>query len=183
MNKLYFSIAFWMILQGTMAQNRVNSISIETFGATNTVGINYDTRFNGNCDWGYRVGIGYCYADNSSLFSEQLIRGFGMPLEVNYLLGKKSNKLELGVGTNIGFYQVSNVRSSFFDLSSGDAKGDDVGKDNRFGYFLFANIGYRHQRPCGFVWRAGVTPSINLGDVHGLERAMFYPYIGFGWSF
>ena len=69
------------------------------------MGINYDSRFNGNSGLGYRVGIGYGYGYNSDLF-DQKINGVGVPLELNYLLGKKNSKLELGFGASLGVYQV-----------------------------------------------------------------------------
>ena len=56
-------------------------------------------------------------------------------------------------------------------------------KENRFGYFLFGNIGYRYQRTNGFMFRVGLSPSFNFGDKHGLSKSAFYPYIGLGWSF
>ena len=44
------------------------------------------------------MGIGY--GDNSGLF-DQKINGVGVPLELNYLLGKKNSKLELGFGASL----------------------------------------------------------------------------------
>lgn len=77
----------------------------ELIDLENTVGINYGSRFNGNSGLGYRVGIGYGYGYNSGLF-DQKINGVGVPLELNYLLGKKISKLELGFGASLGVYQV-----------------------------------------------------------------------------
>lgn len=84
---------------------QVHHLSIELLVAQNTVGINYDSRFRGIDGLGYRVGIGYCYSKNSGWFDER-IKGIGMPLELNYLLGKKSSKLELGFGASLGGYHV-----------------------------------------------------------------------------
>lgn len=53
----------------------------------------------------------------------------------------------------------------------------------QLGYFFFGDIGYRYQRPNGFMFRVGVSPSFNFGDKYGLNKAAFFPYIGFGWSF
>ena len=49
-----------------MAQQKVKSLSVELFGAQNTIGINYDSRLKGNSGLGYRIGIGFGYADNST---------------------------------------------------------------------------------------------------------------------
>lgn len=88
-----------------MAQQKTRNLSVELLGAQNVVGVNYDSRFDGNSGLGYRVGIGYGYGNNSGLF-DQKINGVGVPLELNYLLGKKNSKLELGFGASLGVYQV-----------------------------------------------------------------------------
>ena len=88
-----------------MAQQKTRNLSVELLGAQNIVGVNYDSRFDGNSGLGYRVGIGYGYGNNSGLF-DQKINGVGVPLELNYLLGKKNSKLELGFGASLGVYQV-----------------------------------------------------------------------------
>lgn len=67
-----------------LAQEKTRSLSVELLGAQNVVGVNYDSRFKGNSGWGYRVGIGYGYGDNSS-WIDQKISGVGVPLELNYL--------------------------------------------------------------------------------------------------
>ena len=84
---------------------KTRHISVEILGAQNTVGINYDSRFKGTYGLGYRVGIGYGYGRNSGWFDES-IKGVGVPLELNYLLGKKNSKLELGFGASLGIYRV-----------------------------------------------------------------------------
>ena len=53
----------------------------------------------------------------------------------------------------------------------------------QFSYFFFGDIGYRYQRPYGFMFRVGVSPSFNFGDKYGLKKVAFFPYIGLGWSF
>ena len=162
----------------------MRSVSLEVFGAQNTVGINYDSRFKGNDGWGWRVGLGFGYGDNSG-FIDQNIKGVGVPLEVNYLMGKKSSKLELGFGANFGFYHVKEKTGYYFPL--GDGSGDKTeyykSSDNRFGYLMFGNIGYRYQRVSGFMFRVGITPSFNFGGKNGLKKSAACPYIGLGWSF
>lgn len=88
-----------------LAQEKTRSLSVELLGAQNVVGVNYDSRFKGNSGWGYRVGIGYGYGDNSS-WIDQKISGVGVPLELNYLLGEKKSKLEVGFGASLGVYHV-----------------------------------------------------------------------------
>ena len=91
MRKIVLSLFALCCFSAVMAQQKTRSLSVELLGAQNIVGINYDSRFNGNSGLGYRVGIGY--GDNSGLF-DQKINGVGVPLELNYLLGKKISSLE-----------------------------------------------------------------------------------------
>ncbi len=170
---------------GVSAQKTVRNISVELFGAQNTVGINYDSRLKGNSGLGYRVGIGFGYGDNSSLI-DQRIKGVGVPIEMNYLLGKKRHKLEIGVGTSLGIYHVKESVWYYYQPVPPETEGHDelyTSTSNRFGYFVFGDIGYRYQRDNGFMFRAGISPSFNFGDKYGLKKSAFYPYIGLGWSF
>ncbi len=175
-----------------MAQQKTRNLSVELLGAQNTVGINYDSRFKGNSGLGYRVGIGYGYGNTSGLF-DQKINGVGVPLELNYLLGKKNSKLELGFGASLGVYQVKETIGYVENTGSypGGENTDETSPKTyfytssrtQFGYFFFGDIGYRYQRPNGFMFRVGVSPSFNFGDKYGLNKTAFFPYIGFGWSF
>lgn len=171
----------------SLAQNKTQSISLELFGAHNLVGVNYDTRFKGDTGLGYRVGVGYGYGSTSGLFvGDQTIKGVGVPVELNYLLGKKNNKLEVGVGTSLGIYHVNEEHVYYYLPTNEFPYGITVTitiDENRFGYFLFGTLGYRYQRPEGFVFRVGISPSFNFGDKCGLDKSLLYPYIGLGWSF
>ncbi len=182
---IIFTVMLHLATIGAFAQKKTRSVSIELLGAQNMVGVNYDSRLNGNSGLGYRVGVGFGYGDNSGLF-DQTIKGVGVPIELNYLLGKKRHKLEVGVGTSLGIYQVKETVWYWnkADASNSDYEGDRyTTTSNRFGYFLFGDVGYRYQRDNGFMFRIGVSPSFNFGDKYGLDKSTFYPYIGFGWSF
>ena len=89
-----------------MAQERTErSISIEALGVHNIVGVNFDSRFKGNHGFGYRVGVGYTQGTHAYMSpSATKVQGFAFPLEVNYLLGKNEQKLELGLGCSLGYY-------------------------------------------------------------------------------
>lgn len=179
------SAIFLSIFNNSVAQKNIHSFSIEAFGAQNTIGVNYDARIRGNYGLGYRVGVGYGYADNSGLF-DQKINGIGIPLELNYLLGKSNSKLEFGFGTSLGFYNIKETTWYYYQPVPSETEGRSeqyTSSNTRFGYFMFGNIGYRYQREHGFIFRIGITPSFNFGDKYGLKRAVFYPYIGLGKSF
>ena len=168
------------------------SLSLELFGAQNTVGINYDSRFKGKHGLGYRVGVGYGYSETSTIASSSYaLQGIAVPIEINYLFGQGRHKLELGFGTSLGYY----YEKCHVWTSVGPAPGDVSGgppyfgysyyykkvTHNSFGYFVFGNIGYRLQTNRGFLFRAGFTPSFNFGDQYGIHRKWYYPYVSFGW--
>ena len=94
MRKIILSLFALCCFSAVMAQQKTRNLSVELLGAQNIVGINYDSRFDGN-----------------------------------------------------------------------------------------SGLGYRYQRPNGFMFRVGVSPSFNFGDKYGLKKAAFFPYIGLGWSF
>lgn len=100
MRKIVCSVFALCCCSLVLAQEKTRSLSVELLGAQNMVGVNYDSRFKGNSGWGYRVGIGYGYGDNSS-WIDQKISGVGVPLELNYLLGEKKSKLEVGFGASL----------------------------------------------------------------------------------
>ena len=168
------------------------SLSLELFGAQNTVGINYDSRFKGNHGLGYRVGVGYGYSETSTIASSSYaLQGIAVPIEINYLFGKDRHKLELGLGTSLGYYYEKCHVLTTVGPAPGDVSGGppyfgyaDYYKKvthNTFGYFVFGNIGYRLQTNRGFLFRAGFTPSFNFGDQYGIHRKWYYPYVSFGW--
>lgn len=68
MKKIVLSVLAMCCCSVVLAQEqeKTRSLSVELLGAQNVAGINYDSRFKGNSGWGYRVGIGYGYGDNSS---------------------------------------------------------------------------------------------------------------------
>lgn len=185
MRKIVLSALALCCCSVALAQEKTRSLSVELFGAQNLVGINYDSRFKGNSGLGYRVGIGYGYGDNSS-WVDQKISGVGVPLELNYLLGEKKSKLEVGLGASLGVYHIKETSWYYYQPVPPETTGraeSYESKETRFGYFFFGNIGYRYQRTNGFIFRVGVSPSFNFGDKHGLSKPAFYPYVGLGWSF
>ncbi len=180
------------VAQSAMAQqveNTQKSMYLELFGASNMVGVNYDSRFKPNSPWGYRVGLGYTYSKNYGLLSgSNSIRGVDVPIEANYLLGKKRSKLELGLGVNLGYYKEKYDTWDLKEIGKEDGityyESIYKGEDSRslWGYYCFGNIGYRYQPSHGFQFRAGISPSFNLGEKHAVSKSVF-PYISFGYVF
>ena len=162
MKKFLLSLFALCCFSAVMAQQKTRNLSVELLGAQNIVGINYDRRFDGNSGLGYRIGIGYGYGDNSGLF-DQKINGVGVPLELNYLLGKKNSKLELGFGASLGVYQVKETIGYVKDTGwYPDGENTDetspkidfyTSSKTQFGYFLFGN----HRLPLSAPQRIHVS--------------------------
>ena len=72
MKKAVLSLLALCCFSAVMAQQKLRSFSVEFFGAQNLVGLNYDSRFNGNSGFGYRVGLGYGYGNDIGLFEKRL---------------------------------------------------------------------------------------------------------------
>ena len=185
-------IVFLAASQTAMAQqdeSTQKSLYAELLGASNLIGVNYDSRFKPNSPWGYRVGLGYTYSKNYNMFSgSNSLKGVDVPLEANYLLGKKRSKLELGLGLNLGYYtekyDVWTLKKVLEEDGIPYYTTEYAGEDSHstWGYYFFGNIGYRYQPSHGFLFRAGISPSFNLGGKHAVSKSIF-PYISFGYVF
>jgi hypothetical protein len=185
-------IVFLAASQTAMAQqdeSTQKSLYVELLGASNLIGVNYDSRFKPNSPWGYRVGLGYTYSKNYNMFSgSNSLKGVDVPLEANYLLGKKRSKLELGLGLNLGYYTEKYDVWTLKKVSEEDGipyyTTEYAGEDSHstWGYYFFGNIGYRYQPSHGFQFRAGISPSFNFGGKHAVTKSIF-PYISFGYVF
>lgn len=171
------------------AAGRQPSVYAELFGASTLAGISYDARLKPGSPWGYRVGLGYAYARSSGIFAGSTsLKGASVPMEANYLLGRRRSKLELGLGLNLGYY------SERYDTWTVKPAGEVGGvpyyemeyageqRHSTWGYYLFGNIGYRYQPSRGFQFRVGVTPSFHLGGRHAVSKK-WAPYVSFGYVF
>ena len=157
------------------------SVSVEALGVHNIVGINFDSRFKGNLGFGFRVGVGYAQGKEEHIYfspSGTKTQGVAFPLEINYLLGKKEQKLELGLGTSLGYY---GERMEFPEI--GGHQSMPV-VEKKFGYFVFGIIGYRLQLSNRLMIRTGWAPSVNFDDggCHYLHRRLITSlYVSVGW--
>ncbi len=209
MKKLLIFALFLGLHTVAMAQEsngleKDKAVYLELLGASNLAGINYDARFNDHTRFGWRAGLSFGYGHNSSIFWEGSdVRGYAVPLEVNYLLGSQKNNLELGVGTSVGIYNIHGIFVESVDgpksSLSADQQKHAIGEyntpegtktwlaynesRNKFGYYIFGNIGYRHVSNKGFLFRAGFSPSFTIGEKNAVKKAFFFPYLGFGWAF
>lgn len=161
---------------------REQGVFLELFGASTTVGLHYDTRFNDHTHWGGRAGLAYTYSKSQDFFESapERTRGFSFPVAVNYLIGKRKHYAEVGIGVSYGYYTCTYH----------DAAGREVQHDNS-GTFGFFDLGYRYQSEQGVMIRAGINPGMALAQYNQLGRsengvdrsAIIYPYVSIGYNF
>lgn len=171
--------------------NPVKNISVELMGASNGIGIHYDTRFKGNNGWGYSIGAGWGFSQSGSdLFSyADKYNVISVVPRINYLTGRKNRKLELGFGVNLAYFFGRQEYDTYKLVNTANGMWywtiDQHVKENRrqFFYFLFGNIGYRRQAPRGFLFRVGLSPTFGFGDNHTVDKFYLVPYLSFGKSF
>ena len=157
--------SFLLFCSSLFAQKKAQALFLEAGGAGLSYSLNYDTRLKGEAGLGFRGGLSY-------ISRAEDIKMFSAPLQVNYLLGKQTNFLELGVGATYFYlddyiYMGSSDESEF--LLPVKTKGDVM--------FTFT-FGFRHQPRNGIMYRLAVTPIAN--------RSGFWPLfagLSFGYSF
>lgn len=167
------------------------SIYAELFGASNLIGISYDSRIKPGSPFGYRAGISYLrgtadsnlhVGDHTVYYSNEELNGFAVPLEFNCILGKRKSKFEVGFGVSLGVYTTQKytyLDGGFFPSYDNSSSVTH----NKFGYFFFSNIGYRYQRKNGFMLRVGFSPSFSFGGNHGITKyPILYPYLSLGYT-
>jgi len=139
---------------------RAQNVYIELGGPGLLFSANYDTRFSQRRDGlGGRIGLGFIETGGVSVVT--------VPVQLNYLLGKKDKYFEIGLGAT---YASFNSGSDFFSDGSKPLTASTV-----LGTMTF---GYRYQPvDGGFNFRASFTPIF--------YSANFVPYggISFGYTF
>ena len=124
-----------------------NTVYAEAFGQGFCWSLNYDRLFNTEKRIMNSYTAGIVYVPQSIQFGDGTY--YGIPLSYNWLIGKKSHHLELGVGlTSLLVNPNSIVKSDFYA-------------------YLTPKIGYRYQRPQGgLFFKATATPMIDLLSVN-----------------
>lgn len=142
----------------SVSKVRAETAFFELFGPGITFSANYDTRFSNRRDGaGIRVGLGY-FADESFSF-------FTLPVQLNYLLGKKNKFFEIGAGaTYANLHDKYKSNSDFLSFDNDDTV---------IGTLTF---GYRYQpEDSGFNFRVAFNPLFNSNS--------FVPFIGISFGY
>ena len=181
---LLFSISTTAYAQNDTIRSR--SVFLEFGGGSNGVGINYDARFKEDSKWGYRVGFAFGYSQANYFFAAGTsTRVYSIPLEVNYLLGKGKNRLEMGLGVNTGYYNdhIAVAEHFKFEAEQWRIAYKNI-SENNISSFAYLNIGYRYTHKRGFQFRIGITPACMITNNRYCGReALLGLYIGFGKAF
>lgn len=158
------------------------TIYAELFGASNLIGINFDSRFRKGSKFGYRVGLAYSVAWESGIFvyySDS--HTISIPVEVNGIFGKGHNYFEAGIGASPVLTFDSFTQN--YDILLPDGSINEIKRhltDTRMDCQIHINLGYRYQKPHGFQFRAGITPAVGFGSWLYL---LLHPYVSFGYTF
>lgn len=137
-----------------------HSVYYELFGQGILYSLNYDYRFSRNLSG----RIGYTHLVGSFFFIDSFSIT-GVPLMLNYLVGRDKHYFELGGGIITGKIKIRDTdHGSFFEDNYTDESNFTIGT---------ATIGYRYQPAIqGLIMRVGFTPFFNS---HGA-----LPWVG--WS-
>lgn len=194
MRLFWFAIISLLCIELTAQTNNniilsKRTVYIELWGAASPISVNYDSRFNEDSRLGYRFGLNYVADLHEFTIYDDLsideISGINIPLEINYLVGRKGtkSKFELGVGVNLGFHKK---KTGYYDDWDKE-KETIISNKNMVGYFVFTNIGYRLQPKKGFLFRVGITPIFDFGGKGSIAKymniSMFIPSVSLGYAF
>ena len=165
-----------------------HSIYGEVGGPGWGISANWDARFKNGSPWGYRIGLSWSGRWDNTMGIHTHSMHYGLTTGVNYLIGKRKSKLELGAGNQLRLISSKLAYASYLDVTSDisvQTKNKTQVRD-----FLYLNIGYRHVSSHGFQFRCGITPMVNItngwddsNDSYSKGAVFFAPYVSFGKAF
>lgn len=145
--------------QETSSEGYRKAIFVEAFGQGLHATLNYDMRLKkGATDgFGFRAGMGGIFTGSASADAgSELTYVLGFPVGVTYLIGKRRNAFEAGLG-------ITPHRAATPLHSPTKPK---IINENGWGANGYLNLGYRLQPvKNGFVFRLTWTPVINTAEV------------------
>lgn len=167
--------------------NRYNNIFVDFFGNSNLVSVNYDSRFGRSAVFGWRAGVGFSqsgfYHQNRYSFLPVYRSGISLPIGVNALFGKHTSKFEIGavITPSLAAYRESVSEHN----ENGGHITYDIGPTIWRKTCAFSlDLGYRLQRENGFLFRAGISPCLDVNKTCiSIHMLSFLPYLSFGYTF
>ena len=162
-----------LILTAQTIENRTKpaqAIFLEVGGAGLSYSFNYEHRLKGEGGLGFRGGLGYISRVDD-------IKMFSAPFQVNYLLGKKTNFIEIGAGLTY-FYLDDYLYCNYPGCPPSDESEFLLPVKLKGDVMATFTFGFRHQPKSGIMYRLAITPVAN--------RDGFWPLfagLSFGYSF
>lgn len=169
-------LSFCTLFNSAKAQSdttkRAQNVYLELLGPGLTFSANYDARFSKRQDGlGGRVGLGYASDNDFSILS--------IPLQVNYLLGRKGKYLELGLGATFASYSGEDSFSFLGKNSIYTYNNSSSSRHRQSTVLGTTTVGYRSQPVNGgFNFRASINPVFNSGGFNP-----FFFGLSFGYTF
>jgi hypothetical protein len=184
MKKIIVALTFTFVFNITFAQNENKSayrksINLDLFGGGIVANLSFDMRLKKGVQdgLGFRAGIGGFSMNNAITADANGNAGLSdfslttIPLEINYLVGKKRSAFETGVGILSLYGRASGTltNQNTNNVITYDAKGFGFGA-------VYLKVGYRFQPlKNGVTFNFAYTPLIN--------GAGFQHYFGLGLGF
>jgi hypothetical protein len=146
------------------------AIFLEVGGAGLSYSFNYEYRLKAEGGLGFRGGLSY-------ISREEDVKMFSAPVQVNYLLGKETNFIEIGAGLTY-FYLDDYLYCNYPGCPSSDESEFLLPVKTKGDVMATFTFGFRHQPRSGIMYRFAITPVAN--------RSGFWPLfagVSFGYSF
>ena len=162
-----------------------HSIYGEVGGPCWGISANWDARLKKGSHWGYQVGLGWAGRWDNTMGIHTHTMYYGLTTGVNYLIGKRKSRLELGLGNQLRLISSKLVVAAYMDKESDIS----IKSENKTQVrdLLYMNVGYRYTSTHGFQFRCGVTPMVNItngwtasGDIYSKGDVFLTPYVSFG---
>jgi hypothetical protein len=155
----------------------VKNAYLELLGNAGLYSFNFDMRTEKGIrdKWGFRIGFGVLKfsAKDSANIENIKLSAVGIPFGLNYLIGKKENFLELGIGATYFNIKYKGQELTSTQLENYEIKLFGENLSTMIGTF---NIGFKHVPfKNGFMYKIALTPLLISNQV--------IPFLGFGFGY
>lgn len=164
------------------------SINLEVLGVYNFAGVSFDSRFNENSKFGYKVGIGYGFAHEDKkgvlwiphvglLIEKPLNHVISVPLNIHYLFGKQRHFFHLGAGLTpylINYTSYTYIYPLFVPI--------EQTQKWTLGYYTFLQPAYRYEAE-RWTGSIGLDILINTPGADFRQPIGLCPRLSIGYKF